>query len=78
MAELDMAECGVPAGAGDGEGNEGDVVHAWPPEAASGFAWDSAADVRGGAVSQPVRRRGQWSGSLEKIGLVAGWELELF
>ncbi|KAG2655563.1 hypothetical protein PVAP13_1KG014800 [Panicum virgatum] len=44
MAELVMAQCGVPAaGAGDGEGNEGGVVvNAWP-EAAPGFAWDGAA-----------------------------------
>ncbi|KAG2648106.1 hypothetical protein PVAP13_1NG050500 [Panicum virgatum] len=41
MAELVMAQCGVPARAGDGEGNEGGVVHSWPE--APGFAWDGAA-----------------------------------
>ncbi|RLN09932.1 transcription factor ABORTED MICROSPORES-like isoform X2 [Panicum miliaceum] len=42
MAELVMAQCGVPARAGDGEGG---VVHAWPE--APGFAWDGAAAGEG-------------------------------
>ncbi|PUZ73767.1 hypothetical protein GQ55_1G014100 [Panicum hallii var. hallii] len=53
MAELVMAQCGVPATAGDGEGNDGGVVHAWPE--APGFAWDGAA---AGAGADPQRMYG--------------------
>ncbi|KAJ1277583.1 hypothetical protein BS78_04G015200 [Paspalum vaginatum] len=44
MAELVMAQCGVPVRTGAGgegdEGGGGGVVHAWPD--APGFAWDGA------------------------------------
>ncbi|TKW38367.1 hypothetical protein SEVIR_1G110100v4 [Setaria viridis] len=41
MAELVMAQCGVPARATEGEGDEGGAaVHTWPE--APGFAWDGA------------------------------------
>jgi hypothetical protein len=44
MAELVMAQCGVPGGAEAGEGGGG--VHAWQP----GFAWDGAADASRGMM----------------------------
>ncbi|CAL4971799.1 unnamed protein product [Urochloa decumbens] len=40
MAELVMAQCGVPARAADGDENGGGAVHAWPEPPAPGFAWD--------------------------------------
>ncbi|KAK8454645.1 hypothetical protein SEVIR_4G009500v4 [Setaria viridis] len=41
MAKLVMAQCGVPARATEGEGDEGGAaVHTWPE--APGFAWDGA------------------------------------
>ncbi|OEL15233.1 Transcription factor TDR [Dichanthelium oligosanthes] len=70
MAELVMAQCGVPARAGDGEGNEGGVVHAWPE--APGFAWDGAA---AGAGADPQRMYGAAVPSLnlfDSAGNVAG------
>ncbi|CAL5060706.1 unnamed protein product [Urochloa decumbens] len=45
MAELVMAQCGVPARAADGDGNGGGAVQAWPEPPAPGFAWDGGAAV---------------------------------
>ncbi|CAN6271208.1 unnamed protein product [Urochloa humidicola] len=56
MAELVMAQCGVPTRAADGDGNDGGAVHAWPEAPAPGFAWDAGADPQRmyGAVPPPL------------------------
>ncbi|CAN6277366.1 unnamed protein product [Urochloa humidicola] len=52
MAELVMAQCGVPARAADGDGNDGGAANAWPEQAPvpAGFAWDGGAERMYGAV----------------------------
>ncbi|CAN6227006.1 unnamed protein product [Urochloa humidicola] len=54
MAELVMAQCGVPARAADGDGNDGGAVHAWPEPPPAGFAWDAGAERMYGAVPPPL------------------------
>ncbi|XP_062224661.1 transcription factor TDR-like [Phragmites australis] len=90
MAELVMAQCGVPARTGAGDGNEDGAAQAWAE--APGFAWDGAAggydpqlmytaesslnlfDASGNVAADPFLAVQQAPGAAVDDAAVAGWQ----